>query len=149
MWYGITYADGKFVAVGKTSTGYPALATSADGVAWSFPSVSSSSASTLMGITFGDGKFVAIGTGGLVIDSANATTWTTQTINMGGTNGIAYGDGKFVAVANSARMAVSTNGGTSWDILQNIGGSSSWRSITSDGDRFIAVGSVIGTSDCP
>jgi hypothetical protein len=75
-WHGVTYGNGKFVAVGYS--GY--TTTSTDGVTWTTPKVVGSSA--WYSATYANGKFVAVG------DSGYTTTYelTTTKIPFGGKN---------------------------------------------------------------
>jgi hypothetical protein len=93
----ITYAEGRFVAVGQVVSG-PAsvIITSINAVAWSR---CISPPAVLNSIAHGPGLFVTVGEGGAILTSPNATNWVAQ--ESGTTDSllsVSYGAGQFVAV---------------------------------------------------
>src|SRR5258706_4815173 len=131
--YGITYGNGTFVAVGPSGTNL----ISADGVTWT--GGSSSPFVYLNSITYGKGLFVAVGSHGQTLASADGATWSigfAQT--FGDLSSIAYGNGNFV-VAGYDILASSVDGFT-W-IRRNPGIGEFFSGIAYGNDRFVAVGS--------
>jgi photosystem II stability/assembly factor-like uncharacterized protein len=70
--YGITFADGKFVAVGEAGT----VVISSDGTNWT--RFFTATTNTLLAIAYGDGLFVAVGDQGSVESSTDGTNWVAQ-----------------------------------------------------------------------
>ena len=141
---GITYGDGKFVAVGYDGK----MAYSTDSINWTAVTTSTFDTSNIMNITYADGKFVAVGYDGKMAYSADGITWSgiSATNSTFGTNriqGIVYGDGKFVAGGYSGRMAYSLDG-ISWtavaDSAFNTAASSAIARIAYGDGKFVAVG---------
>src|SRR5262245_61384773 len=63
--HGVTFGDGRFVAVGTRGI----IIVSVDGAQWQVSD--SSTASTLWGVAYGGGRFVAVGEGGTIVTSVN------------------------------------------------------------------------------
>jgi hypothetical protein len=94
---GVTYGDGKFVAVG----GGGEIWISTNGTTWALGGVTSSP--YLRCVTWGNGLYVAAGNGGGVFTSNNGYQWTAR--NSGRVEdleAIVYGNGLFVSVGNYA-----------------------------------------------
>ncbi|MBI2924480.1 MAG: hypothetical protein HYY24_02115 [Verrucomicrobia bacterium] len=87
---GITYGNGKFVAVGS------AIATSSDGVEWTKREAGLPGG--LSAVTFGAEQFVAVGDGGLLLSSTDGVEWRQHTTSVDGFLGVTYGNGSFIAV---------------------------------------------------
>jgi len=135
---GITYGNGKFVAVGNRGR----MAWSNDGINWiaitggvggdgpenpvTIPGQSTFGASGINSIIYDNGRFFAVGLGRMAW-SQDGINWTAVTGGEGnwdnfvivpgdstfgviGINGIAYGNGKYVAVGGFGRMAWSQDG---------------------------------------
>jgi hypothetical protein len=131
--YGVTYGNGVFVAVGRSG-----ILTSLDGLTWNTAAVPVSN--TFFGVTCGNGVFIAVGSGGTVVSSVNGITWanrspgtTTQDIK-----GVAYGNGYFVAVGLSGTILRSSDGMT-WTATTS--GTSDFYSITYGNGYFMISGS--------
>jgi hypothetical protein len=128
--FAITYANGKFVAVG----GYASMAYSSDGVTWTAVEDNKfdSRWDHIYAITYGNNKFVVTGSDGMISYSTDVITWTavdTGTLfkyvtSEGNTRTsiirtIAYGGGRFVAGGEQGKMATSMDGVT-------------WTAVTTD-----------------
>ena len=111
-WFGVTYGDGKFVAVSSNNKNNK-TAYSADGITWTEATLSYG---FWTGITYGDGKFVAVANiNPKIACSTNGITWKTATLpaalqEVYNWYGVTYGAGKFVAVAYSSNKAVYSSG---------------------------------------
>jgi photosystem II stability/assembly factor-like uncharacterized protein len=143
--YGLTYGNGAFVAVGD----YGTILTSTDGVAWT-PRTSGDS-HHLYGAGFGNNTFVAVGTIGTILTSSNnGVNWTVR--NSGQAHplsqnlyGVTYGNGMFVVVGGQGTILTSSDNGVTW-------GDPSWPyssptanwlyGVTYDNSLFIDVGAT-------
>ena len=74
-WQGVTYGDGKFVAVAEDGTNR--VATSSDGINWS---ETSAPAFTWLAVTYGGGKYVAVSQMGDAMYSSDGTNWSTTSV---------------------------------------------------------------------
>jgi len=104
MIFGITYVNGKFVAVGANGK----MATSPDGTTWTAVPDSTFGTDGINAIAYGNGKFVAVGANGKMATSPDGTTWTAEVNSTFGTDDISkiiYGNGKFVAVGKNGKIA--------------------------------------------
>ena len=108
IWRGVTYGNGKFVAVGTSTVMY-----STDGLSWT--SVAAA-ANPWDSVTYGNGLFVAVAYFGSnrVMYSADGISWTSTAAaeDSNGWRGITYGGDLFVAVSvdGTNRVMYSTNG---------------------------------------
>jgi hypothetical protein len=114
-WEGLTYGNGKFVAVSKSGTKKAAYST--DGTSWTSATMPNTSVGWY-GVAYGNGKFRAIAyDSNKTAYSANGSTWT-EGLDMPSSDywsRVVYGDGKFVAIASSStKAAYLTDSGTSW-----------------------------------
>ncbi len=106
---GVTYGNGKFVAVGESidystsflGTAGGAILTSVDGVTWTSQAFG---AAWLLGVTYGNGKYVAVGSHGdygVILTSPDGVSWASQSLEASMyVLGVTYGNGKFVAVGD-------------------------------------------------
>jgi hypothetical protein len=137
---GGVYADGRFVLVGDCCVGSGAavVLTSTDGAAWTLrPTTMPSGGQALYAVGHGGGLYVAVGSGGRIMTSPDATTWTerssptTQELRS-----VAYGNDRFVAVGLSSTVLTSGDG-SAWAAqpvgLGNVG------AVTFFGGEFLAV----------
>jgi hypothetical protein len=153
---GVTYGNGKFVAVGSTGTA-GAAATSSNGSSWSKTTLPGDD---LFAVTFGGGRFVAAGVNGrrgTSLDGAN-WTFTTQTdasnvlftsvayansvfvTNDGRVSSdgitwgpqtvsnsvIAAGNGCFVAIGGDDHTIRRSTNGKNWTNITTLTGASVW-----------------------
>src|SRR6266481_7974095 len=91
---GVTYANGRFVAVGGANT----IIVSTNGSDWRV--VRSNKFGDLYGVTFGNGRYVAVGSGGenLVV-SDDGENWEPRPSSTSNTLfSVTYANGTFVAV---------------------------------------------------
>jgi hypothetical protein len=131
---GITYGNGKFVAVGDQGT----LITSSDGATWN--NHVSGAAVHLTDVVYGGGQFVVSGEGGTLITSTNGVDWLSQ--NSGTSNAIAavaFGNGAYIAVGPAGLVLTSANG-RDWE-RRDSGISDDLLSVTYGNNVFIAGGS--------
>lgn len=131
-WQGVTYGDGKFVAVSEDGTNR--VATSSDGINWSETSAPGNY--MWLAVTYGGGKYVAVSQMGDAMYSSDGTNWSTTSVPETGVwNSVAYGNGRFVAVAGT-KVIYSTDG-INWSSGNNTIGY--WKDITFGDGRFVAV----------
>ena len=136
---GVTYGNGRFVAVGGSGT----VRYSTDGVTWELGL--SGTTAALQGVGFGAGKFVAGGSSGTIIHSNDGQIWTAAS---SGTFSFDYFfsatglNGTHVAVGSNGAILRSTDGGATWTRPAPVDtpAFTRLRSVTHDGNRFIAVG---------
>jgi hypothetical protein len=118
-WRGITYGNGLFVAVssrgGAANSTTTSIATSPDGVNWTFRTIPSTT--SLINITYQNGIFVAIGQlSQRAFYSYDGVTWFNG-VGFGGQGyGITYGKDKFVAckIDNAGNRIVISYDGINW-----------------------------------
>ena len=97
VWNGITYGEGKYVAVGSNTGGSVGQAMySTDGISWTLSTNVPNQ--VWNNVTYGNGKFVAI-QGNYTMSSNDGINWTAGSTSLIGQllYGLAYGAGKFVA----------------------------------------------------
>ena len=135
-WYGVTYGNGKFVAVaGNSDSG----AYSADGITWTEMTMPANR--SWHSITYGDGKFVAVASYNTNKGaySTDGITWTEFTLPASkGWYGVTYGNGKFVAVAGNSDSGAYSTDGITWTTM-TLPSSSDWCSVTYGDGKFVAV----------
>ena len=161
----ITYANGKFVAVGGYTLPSGTRTTnliyySTDGINWTYASGDFNTSSGLSGrpcylygVTYGNGKFIAVGTSAVnsssylgIFSSEDGITWETvlDTNMMYQLNDVTYGNGKFVAIGNSAAFSIYSTDGTTWTNGNHDGTmAAACRGVTYGNGKFIAVGNAI------
>ena len=122
-WYGLTFANGMFVAVGPTpnTTNNDQVIISSDGIHWTYEA---SPLGVWTSVTYGDGKFVAVGNASgnepVVMTSPDGVTWTAQNTPDNSTqlNDVLYANGIFVAVAyapgTSGYQVMTSPDGVTW-----------------------------------
>lgn len=129
---GITYGNGKYVAVGENG----AAVSSSDLVLWSLATTGTTN--HLESVVYDGTKFVVVGNTGTVLTSTDGLTWYSQT--SGNTNwlkGIVYGNGRLVAVGKYGTTLSSTNG-TNW--TTHTTDFSHFEALTYGNSLFVAVG---------
>jgi hypothetical protein len=140
--YGVTFGNGRFIAVGDGG-----FYSSIDGTSWSL-------SATLVGgyyaaVTYQGGRFVAVGgqddavllrAAGLIATSTNGVSWSTQAVASSFTlNASAYGNGVSVAAGDYGVTLTSTNAvtwtnSTPWESIRSLA------QVASGGGTLVAVG---------
>jgi len=152
-WFGITYGNGKYVAVAYYGTNTTKAMYSTDGINWSLgttPNVINAWRS----VTYGNGKYVAIASSGTnttramySTDGINWSLGTTPDISMDWF-GITYSNGKYVVVGssgtNTTRVMYSTDG-INWSLGTTPNFNITWRSVTYGNGKYVAI-SYTGTN---
>ena len=131
--YGVTYGDGRFVAVGVQGN----VRYSDDGITWTTSGTAGST--TLTGVTYSNDRFAAVGNDGAVRYSDDGITWSTSgTAGGSALTGVTYGNDRFVAVGLSGNVRYSDDGIT-WS-SSGTAGSVTLNGVTYGDGRFVAVG---------
>ncbi len=154
-WIGIAYGAGKFVAIANTTSTTAGIATSPDGVTWTFIT-SSTITSSWRSITYCGGLFFALlGTTAAntrIYTSPDGITWTLQTTATpsGTWESVTYGNGVYVAVASSPTTTTSiaySSDGITWNFATTTApGGSGWYSVTYGNGVFVAVALTTSTT---
>jgi uncharacterized delta-60 repeat protein len=127
----VTYAAGKFVAVGFGGT----ILTSSNGVTWT--AQSSGTSLGLYSVTYGNGVFVA--TGQIILSSPDGITWTTRDSGVNyDYEAVAYVNGGFITVGANGAMKVSNNG-INWS-TRDSGTTATFYGVTYGNGLYVAVG---------
>ena len=135
-WTNITYGNGRFVAIGTTTT---AAYSTDDGATWT--SMTGLPSATWNDVAYGAGLFVAVAASGTVAaSSSNGTTWTSRTIASGNYVSVTYGKNKFVAIPSSGTSAAYSNNGTTWGTMTVP--SASYTNVAYGQGVFFAVSST-------
>lgn len=130
---GITYGDGKFVAVG--TGGYTFY--SNDGI--SFDHGNGTESCNLKGVTYGNGKFLSVGDNGYCYYSEDGINWKDKiTICSDGLICIVYANNHFVTAGYNGTCYYSEDGIT-WTKLKTPYNYTLYKLVYGDG-RFVAVG---------
>ncbi|MBI3396007.1 MAG: hypothetical protein HY042_09240 [Spirochaetia bacterium] len=144
----ITYANGKFYAVGSGGK----VASSSDGISWT--ALNSNTTQGLNALIYAGGNFVAVGLNGTVVTSPDGTTWTAQTVGgaTGTLHAVAYDGSSVYALVGSggggAYVCATTNltvftcgsvGGPTYQSLEAV--------VYSNG-KFDAMGQQGGVYEC-
>ena len=137
-WSGVTYGNGRFVAVGAASEqGY----SENNGFTWN--AVASPLTGFWTGVAYGNGVFVMVGFfNKQAYSTTNGLTWTNVASPLTGNwNSVAYGNGVFVMVGNTNRQAYSTTNGLTWtNVASPLSGT--WNSVAYGNGVFIMVGNT-------
>ncbi|MFZ4106925.1 hypothetical protein, partial [Flavobacterium sp.] len=146
-WSSVTYGNGLFVAVARSS-GTSKVMTSPDGINWTSRMPSSTDMNWNC-VTYGNGLFVAVGiltgasTDKTVMTSPDGITWTERTAINNYWNSVVYGNGLFVAVAIGENSVMTSADGIIWTERTGIGSvTTSWSSITYGNGKFVAVSNL-------
>ncbi|NBV21070.1 MAG: hypothetical protein EBS05_03995 [Proteobacteria bacterium] len=133
----VTYAQGKFVAVGDSAT----ILNSTNGVDWvnRTPAVN---ASALRGVAYGNGVFVAIGAGSILRYSTDGDTWVTSGTSGTTLNSITFANGIFVGVGDNGAVRSSVDGITWTARTTTPSHNRVLQTVRYAGGRFIAVGNL-------
>lgn len=102
---GITYGNGKYVAVGQyLEDDDGVIETSNDGLNWTMQTTRDYSILDLYDVIYGAGIFVAVGWdyygGNNIYSSTNGINWTPHATQISNIHGVTYGEGTFVAVGD-------------------------------------------------
>ncbi|GHV89152.1 hypothetical protein AGMMS50267_15120 [Spirochaetia bacterium] len=168
--YGITFGNGKFVAVGR----WGRSAYSANGSSWTAAQIGSFNYldnplyyEDALSVAHGDGKFVVVGRNGKVAFSGDAAIdwkWVANAlIGIKDINSIAFGNNTFIAAGNGGglmRVASSQvvegtgdNGGNNWEAVDGKFDTTHIFGVAYGGaagvNRFIAVGDNGKMSESP
>ena len=156
---GVTYGNGKYVAVGADdTTGNYSIYTSTDGTTWSTTSVGPTTAGGFLGVTYGNGKYIAVGAVGSddtnysIYTSTDGTTWSTTSVGpttAGVFLGVTYGNGKYVAVGSTNNITFgnysiyTSTDGTTWSTT-SVGPNTpgAFLGVTYGNGKYVAVGST-------
>lgn len=144
-WCGITYGDGKFVAVANDSD---KVAYSTDGINWNQTTLPADSG--LKDIAYGNGKFVVV-SGGLLktLVSDDGINWEFGITNISATGwgGLSYGDGRFVMSLYYQKYAAYSFDGSNWflEVTPKVGG---WNASAYGNGRFVITSKVTKDSAC-
>ncbi|UQZ34807.1 hypothetical protein C2I18_15495 [Paenibacillus sp. PK3_47] len=139
--YGVTYGEGKFIAVGDSTDYTPVLYSSTDGVQWN-RIMSAAPQQALNSIAYGNGKFVTVGFSGYIYTSDDGVTWQNRSSNISKDLwSVTYGAGKFYA-AGANETIISSQDGITWEKENGLAsGGQILSSIKVIEGRAIAVGS--------
>lgn len=106
---GISYANGRFVAVGLLAN---PVTYSDDGITWFTPITTPTG--SCQDVAYGNGIWVAVGNARTRISSNNGVTWTTGVTDAALTNalGVTFGNGIFCIVGASGNIVTTVDGVT-------------------------------------
>lgn len=143
--YGIPNGSilGAFVAVGAngalfSSTG--ALSTSADGLAW-VPLTNPAPAANLNAVTYNSGRFLAVGSGGVILLSTDAVTWTQQTrVTTNDLYAVSNNGTGFIATGANGTI-ITSGDGANWAVVPPVTTNALY-GITYGNGYFVAVGAT-------
>jgi len=151
--WGITYANGKFVAVGGGNNIY---ISEDNGANWTSEELET--ACNLYGIAYGNSTLVAVGNEGKILTRADGCTitypevetcWIPRFSGANSLEGVAFGNGKFVAVGMNGTILLSTNNGQLWS-SETSGYTDNLWGVTYGNGTFVAVGNfgtILTSSD--
>ena len=143
----VIWTGDKYVAVGYGGV----VLTSTDGDTWNTKTVFQDL--YICDIVWAQNLLVAVGYGGIIV-SSDGENWTkTYTPSSSySINGVTYGKGKFVAVDSNGNVISSSNG-LSWStytiVSQYEHQSYELRSVSCDGEQFIAAGVIYYGTELP
>ena len=153
----VCYGNGKWIAVGGTTT-TPALAYTSDGANTNWTAAANTvGAVTYTSVAYGNGAYIAIASGSTTTaKSTNGNTWA-----LGGVlpstatwTGITYGNGRFVAIASgTTTTAYSYDLGVTWFASTAAGSpglpsAATWSSIAYGEGLFMAVAKGSSNNFC-
>jgi hypothetical protein len=142
FWWGITYANNQFVAVGGGDA-TDRVMTSPDGVNWTARSAAGND-DTWRSVVYGNGLYVAVGDAGgdRVMTSPDGITWTARSAagNNDKWNSVAFGNNRFVAVSYEGDRVMTSPDGITWTVQSAAGNNDTWYSVTYGNNQFVAVG---------
>jgi len=124
---GITYGNGKFVAVGEG-----VIVTSSDGISWT-----TKSSLTLNEVVWHRDKFYAVGKFGTILSSSDGEAWSKVEIESDESLNDIYAYGTKLAVVGNDGGFYSSDDGESWTKVR-ISKDASIRSVCWNGSKFVA-----------
>jgi len=142
LYYDVCWGNGRFVAVGSTSSSFAGAAFTDTGTSWTLSPLDGKRLNGVAWVEGPMGFFVAVGhNGGIHWSFDGGGDWEWNDVSVGGSElmGVAYGDGNMVAVGKSGRVVHASKGGPSNWNSANVGGGD-LRDVTFGGGKFIAVG---------
>ncbi len=116
----LTYGKGQFVAVGAGT-----ILTSPDAAAWTAAYLDTTggydNGSGFKSAVYGNGSFVTVGSQGIIMTSADGTTWTKRLSGTTRTlSSVTYGSGRFLAVSsdlgNETSVVLTSSDAVTWTI---------------------------------
>jgi hypothetical protein len=112
--YGLTFANGRFVGVGRGIHGNDSyIITSVNGINWSSPAVYPTT-NILRSVAFGNGLYVAVGDLGTIVTSSDAFNWTVrQSGTANSLRAVTFTGSQFIAGGDVSTIVISTDG-ISW-----------------------------------
>jgi hypothetical protein len=136
--FGLAFANGRFVTVGVMSTAYGiqgGLRSSENGTNWT--TRLGGLQSPLRCVAYGNGTWVAAGSS--LVTSADGITWDVKTPPANGTcNAAVFGGGRFLLAGDVGGVITSTDG-NSWS-FHSAFGAAQIRGLAFSGADFVAVG---------
>jgi hypothetical protein len=135
--YGVTYGNGKYVAVGALGT----TLSSADGTNWQGNYAPEGFA--LNAVCWGNGQFVAVGSNGVIMASADGINWTNRASpTTAPLLSATFGNGVFVAGGDNGTILSSTDT-TNWSI-RSSGISAPITSVAFGNNIFLGISTSSG-----
>lgn len=154
-WVSITYGNGLFVAIADSVSTSASIATSPDGITWTFRTTPQPQFNWV-DVAYGAGKFVAIArtdsVDKAIAYSTDGITWqftTTPSHDTYDWNAITYGNGLFVAVVQTgvANQGICTSSdGITWVFQTTPVGVGGWVDVTYGNGLFVAVAFTTSTT---
>jgi hypothetical protein len=136
QWYGITYVNNNFIAVGSNYLAY-----STD------PSTSWTQSSMTMNgkaLAYGNNKYVIAATNAMISSYAFSSSWSSVS-KSGNWNNIAFGSGAFLVTSNTANAnALSSSDGNVWRNVSMPNGA--WNAVAYGNGVFMAIPDNSNTS---
>lgn len=132
---GLTWANNKFVAVGKNS--YPFIISSADGINWGNEAFTNEIQGELIDIVWNGSQYAAVGYE-VSATSADGINWSFAKASNMGLTGITWSGKHYIAVGIAGIMK--SNDGLSWTKI--IDSPSTLRSVAWSGYAYVAVGFI-------
>jgi hypothetical protein len=112
--FGVSYLQGKFIAVGQTNGAKLAtMLSSVDGVGWT-PQISMAS-NHLRTLIYANGTYVAVGDHGTIVNSTDGVSWTNVSLGtVLSWRAIAYANGQYVALCSSPPAYAASSNAVNW-----------------------------------
>lgn len=134
----ICFANGKFVAVGKSTHRYGPTSVSTDGRIWNISNLTDKDVD-LNCICYGNGKFVA-GSNNSVYLSSDGLNWTEKSLGLGIVYDIIYGKNIFVGTSNNSNIMYFSTDGENWEKIEL---KNKYRNVCYGNGKFLAVGNTL------